>query len=103
MPNDTREPQSYGSGGDWQSGKTGQQPNDPKATPPPEHQQFYDESRESETTDHHQGGRVSDLQMAEHAQTPQGSPTGEDSPIPRVTTSEGGSKRDSYFRKRDYE
>ncbi|HKR62677.1 MAG TPA: hypothetical protein VJZ00_03005 [Thermoanaerobaculia bacterium] len=57
MPNDTREPASYGSGSDWVTGKTGQQPNDPKSTPPAEHRDFYEPRRDSETSAPDQGGK----------------------------------------------
>jgi hypothetical protein len=102
MPRDTREPQSYGSGSDWVTGRTGQEVNDQKSTPAPEHREFYDEGRESGTTHEHQGGRTSDSQLAENAE-PTGSPTGDESPIAKVTTQATGAKRDSYFKKRDYE
>ena len=46
MPGDTKEPQSYGSEGDWVSGKTGQRTNNPKATPPAEQSDFYDGRQE---------------------------------------------------------
>jgi hypothetical protein len=102
MPRDTREPQSYGSGSDWVTGRTGQEVNDQDSTPAPEHREFYDESRESETTHAHQGGHTSDVQLAESAE-PAGRPTGDESPVTKVTTQAGGAKRDSYFKKRDYE
>jgi hypothetical protein len=101
MPKDTREPQSYGSGSDWVTGRTGQEVNDQDATPPPEHSDFYDSSREAQTTPN-QGGLTSDFQLAESAE-PTGRPTGDDSPISKVTTQPGGAKRGSFFRKRDYE
>lgn len=102
MPKDQREPQSYGSGSDWVTGRTGQQVNDPKSAPTPEHEEFYDDRRESETTESDQGGQTSDFQLAESAD-PAVRPTRDDSPISKVTTQTGGAKRDSYFRKRDYE
>lgn len=102
MPKDQREPQSYGSGSDWVSGRTGQQVNDPKSAPTPEHEEFYDERRESETADADQGGRTSEFQLAESSE-PAGRPVADESPVPKVTTETGGAKRDSYFRKRDYE
>jgi hypothetical protein len=103
MPKETKEPQSYGSGGDWVSGETGQKVHDPKAAPPSEHRDFYDERRESETTESYQGGRTSDFQLAENAQPSEG-PSGEASqPAQNVTSTEGGAKHDSYFKKRDYE
>jgi hypothetical protein len=102
MPKDTREPQSYGSGSDWTTGRTGQEVNDQKSTPAPEHRQFYDESRDSETSNPHQGGHTSSVQLAESAE-PAGRPTDEESPVAKVTNQAGGAKRDSFFKKRDYE
>lgn len=102
MPRDTKEPQSYGSGSDWVTGRTGQQVNEQKSEPAPEHREFYDERRESETTAPDQGGRTSDFQLAESAE-PTGRPTGEDEPVTKVTTQPSGAKRDSFFKKRDYE
>jgi hypothetical protein len=102
MPKDTREPQSYGSGADWVTGKTGQQVNEQKDTPAPEHRDFYDERRSSESTAPDQGGKTSDVQLAENAQ-PQGRPAGEHEPVTKVTAAEGGSKRGGFFKKRDYE
>lgn len=102
MPRDTKEPQSYGSGSDWVTGRTGQEVNDQDAAPPPEHRDFYDERRESETTSPHQGGETSDFQLAENAEAA-GPPAGDESPVSKVTTQPGGAKRDSFFRKRDYE
>ncbi len=102
MPKDQKEPQSYGSGKDWVAGRTGQQVNDPKSAPTREHEEFYDERRESETTDSDQGGRTSEVQLAETADPP-ARPTRDDSPVSKVTTETSGAKRDSYFRKRDYE
>ncbi len=89
MPNDTREPQSYGSQADWQTGKTGQQVNEPAPAADPE--------------DPNIGGRVSDVQLADNVQ-PEGAAEGASTtPVQRVTSREGGAKRDSYFKKRDYE
>ena len=102
MPRDMREPQSYGSGSDWVTGRTGQQVNEQTSTPPPEHREFYDDRRESETTDPDQGGRTSDVQLAESAQ-PAGRPSGNEVPARKVTTQAGGAKRGSFFKKRDYE
>lgn len=97
-----KEPQSYGSGSDWVTGKTGQQVNDQKSEPAPEHREFYDERRESETTSPAQGGLTSDAQLADSAE-PAGRPTGDQSPLTGVSTQDGGAKRDSFFKKRDYE
>jgi len=97
-----KEPQSYGSDRDWTTGRTGQEVNDQASTPPPEHREFYDERRESETSDGAQGGKTSPVQLVENVQ-PGGRASGEESPISGVTTTPGGAKRGGYFKKRDYE
>jgi hypothetical protein len=61
-----REPQSYGSEKDWQTGRTGQQVHDQKSGPAPEHREFYDAERESESSAPDQGGKVSPVQLAEN-------------------------------------
>lgn len=53
MPGDTKEPQSYGSGKDWVTGKTGQEVNPHESEPTPEHR------------GKDQGGKISDVQLAE--------------------------------------
>lgn len=102
MPRDAREPQSYGSGSDWVTGRTGQQVNEQKSTPSPEHSDFYDDRRASETSHPDQGGRTSDAQLTDNAELT-ASPSGGESPVAKVTAQPGGAKRDSYFKKRDYE
>jgi hypothetical protein len=102
MARDEREPQSYGSGSDWLTGKTGQNVNDPKAVPTAEHREFYDERRESESSDENQGGRTSDLQLGE-SHEPGGQPAEARGPSQKVSAQPGGAKRDSYFKKRDYD
>jgi hypothetical protein len=89
---DKKEPQSYGSQGDWVTGKTGQKTN-------PERPGSFDEDRESETSAPHQGGDTSPLQASEHAM-PSGAPTDD---ARKVSTQEGGAKRGGYFKERDYE
>lgn len=106
MANDKNEPQSYGSSGEWVTGETGQKVHDPKSAPPPEHREFYDERRESETTAQHQGGRTSEFQRIENeeANAGTGGPTAEPAlPTQKVTGAAGGAKQDGYFKKRDYE
>jgi phage repressor protein C with HTH and peptisase S24 domain len=103
MPKDTREPQSYGSDADWVTGKTGQKVNDQAGTPATEHQEFYDERREQEHSTEHQGGKISDVQLAESAAQPTGPATGEIDPSTKVSAEESGAKRDSFFKQRDYD
>jgi hypothetical protein len=103
MPRDGKEPQSYGSGSDWLTGRTGQEVNDQKSAPPPEHRDFYDSSREEAQTTPNQGGLTSGVQLAESAGAAGDSRPDGDSPVAKVTAQPGGAKRDSYFKRRDYE
>ncbi|HEX3578124.1 MAG TPA: hypothetical protein VHY33_06140 [Thermoanaerobaculia bacterium] len=89
---DKKEPQSYGSQGDWVTGHTGQKPN-------PERPGAFEEDRESDTSAPHQGGDTSPVQLHEHAM-PSGPPADSGH---NVTVSEGGAKRGGYFKERDYE
>lgn len=101
MPKDAREPQSYGSGSDWTTGKTGQKVNDPAAPPTPRHADFYDDRRESEENAPWQGGRV--VEIDTDAAAPPSSGYEEVAPVTKVTLAEGGARRDSYFKRRDYD
>jgi hypothetical protein len=101
MPRDTKEPQSYGSQADWTTGRTGEQVNDQKSVPPPEHAEFYDDRRESEESTRWQGGRTSPVQLAESVEPRQGGSTTFE-PATKTTVREGGAKRGSYFKNRDY-
>ena len=103
MPGDTKEPQSYGSGGDWVTGKTGQEVNRQKSEPAPEHADFYDERRESEANRGVQGGQTSPVQLAEGSGQKEGEGSAPADTVTKVTTRESGAKRDSFFKKRDYE
>ena len=89
---DKKEPQSYGSQGDWVTGHTGQKPN-------PERPGAFEEDRESETSAPHQGGDTSPVQSGEHAM-PSGPPADSGH---NVSVSESGAKRGGYFKERDYE
>lgn len=102
MARDPREPQSHGSGEDWVTGRTGQRVNDPKSEPLPEHAEFYDERSESDTSDFDQGGRVFQFQLADGAE-PSDYVSDPYTPVQKVTSRDSGAKRDSFFRKRDYE
>jgi hypothetical protein len=106
MASDKNEPQSYGSGEEWVTGETGQKVNAPKSSPTAEHQEFYDSRRDAEGSAPHQGGHTSAAQLADHEQAsaPAGNAAETDhQPVTKVTSNEGGAKRDSFFRKRDYE
>lgn len=102
MPKDMKEPQSYGSEKDWVTGKTGNEVNDQDSAPQPEHQDFYDEKIEREDIDGNSGGKVSPVQAAENVQSA-GDPSGETTPVQKVTAEDSGARKDSYFKKRDYE
>ena len=91
------EPQSYGSQGEWVSGKTGQNVNRQK------NEATYDNRRESETSAPHQGGDISEEQLADNV------PPAADSAVDdeanankRVSGQETGAKRSSFFKDRDY-
>jgi hypothetical protein len=83
---DKKEPQSYGSQGDWVSGRTDQKVD--------AHPVDFEESSAS-----HAGGDTSPVQSREHAM-PSGPPADDGR---KVTVQEGGAKRGGYFKKRDYE
>lgn len=102
MPDDKREPQSYGSGADWVTGRTGQQVENPKGTPPPEHADFYENRRDGEESAPDQGGKTSDVQAADTAPAHHAA-EGDRESGGNVTGKGTGAKRDSFFRKRDYE
>lgn len=97
-----KEPQSYGSQGDWLSGNTGQEVNRQKGNSNSQHADFYSSHRESEENAPDQGGRVSPEQMAENDQA-SGRSGEEETPVQKVTALEGGAKTDSYFKRRDYD
>jgi hypothetical protein len=88
---DKKEPQSYGSQGDWVSGRTDQKVN--------AHPTDFDEHRESDSSASHQGGDTSPVQSREHTM-PSGPPADDGR---KVTVQEGGAKRGGYFKERDYE
>lgn len=101
MARDEREPQSYGSGPDWTTGKTGQNVNEQAGVPQPQHADFYDDRRESEDNAPAQGGRVSESHR--DAAPPESSGFEEEAPVTKVTLAEGGARRTSFFKRRDYE
>jgi len=99
MPN---EPQSYGSQGEWVTGRTGQEVNRQKGEPAAGHADFYDGRRDSETSGEHQGGEVSEVQARDNAQSEKGSTDDEITAVKNVTRQETGAKRSSFFKDRDY-
>jgi len=83
------EPQSYGSQGDWTSGKTGQSVNDPKSERAP-----VDVEAD--------GGSISPVQLADTESAPVIQHGTDDEPVQRVTAVPAGARRDSFFKERDY-
>lgn len=103
MPEDKKEPQSYGSDRDWLTGDVGQEVNRQKGNPNSQHGDFYESRRDSEGNAPHQGGHTSAEYNAAEGVRPS-PPVGEEVvPPPKVTDQEGGARRDSYFKKRDYD
>jgi hypothetical protein len=101
MPEDKKEPQSYGSGREWVEGDVGQTVNRQKGNPSSQHADFYESRHDGERSGPHQGGDVPDYQAAESVRP--SPPVGhEDVSERKVKTDAGGARRDSFFRKRDY-
>lgn len=96
------EPQSYGSQADWSTGRTGQSVNDPKAAPPEQHRDFYDAGGESGPVEPYDGGRTSPVQLAEN-DAADGTARDAGPAVQKVTARDGGAKRNSFFRRRDYD
>lgn len=90
------EPQSYGSQGEWVTGKTGQNVN------PPKNDATYDNRRESETSAPHQGGDISEEQFADNVPAAASAVDDEANANKRVSGQETGAKRSSFFKDRDY-
>jgi hypothetical protein len=96
-----REPQSYGSQGDWVSGKVDEEVNRQKDVPS-SHPHFYENRRDSEGSGSDQGGKVSPFQAGESAGWyPQASEIDYE-PVQKVSARKKGAKRGSFFRDRDY-
>ena len=93
MPN---EPQSYGSQGEWVTGKTGQNVNRQK------NDATYENRHESETSAPHQGGDVSEEQLADNVQAAGSTVDDDVNANKRVSGQETGAKRSSFFKDRDY-
>ena len=82
------EPQSYGSQGDWTSGKTGQSVEKPASNP----------VREVEN----EGGSVSPVQLADIESAVVVQHGSDIEPVQRVTSVATGAKREGFFKDRDY-
>jgi hypothetical protein len=102
MAND-KEPQSYGSQADWVSGDVAGTVNQQKSRPKPQHDDFYEGRRDSETSEGDQGGQVSDEQLAENARLSGRARESDEQPVTKVTDQAGGAKRGGFFKDRDYE
>jgi hypothetical protein len=95
-----KEPQSYGSQGDWVTGDVGEQVNRQKGKPSSQQADFYESRHDHDE----QPSTVSPVQAAENEAPPSSDARGGDeTPVQKVATAESGAKRDGYFKKRDYE
>jgi hypothetical protein len=97
-----KEPQSYGSQGDWVTGNVDEEVNRLKGHPSSQHGDFYESRRDAEDSAPDQGGKISPEQIEENVQPGGRSETGGDAPPRNVSTQAAGAKRGSYFRDRDY-
>lgn len=97
MPGDVKEPQSYGSQGDWSSGNVGETVNRQKGTPDSQHSDFY-ESRREEDSPAPQGGSVSPVQLADQ----QGADVAQHGADDQSAWKTTNAKRDGFFKERDY-
>ena len=97
-----KEPQSYGSQGDWVTGNVDEEVNRLKGHPSSQHGDFYESRVEEEREHPDQGGKVSPAQIEENVQPGGRAETDGDAPPRNVATAYGGAKRHSYFRDRDY-
>lgn len=96
------EPQSYGGQSGWVKGEVGQTVNRQKGVPSSQHGDFYEFRRDSEGSAPDQGGQLSGVQLDENAQAVGPARVSEVQPSGRVATADGGAKRGSYFKDRDY-
>lgn len=88
-----KEPQSYGSGGDWVKGNVDEEVNRQKGQPNSQHSDFYANRRDSETSAPDQGGKVSPEQVADQQQPE----------VTKIDDDITARKPGNYFKKRDYE
>jgi hypothetical protein len=98
----SKEPQSYGSQGDWLTGNTGQNVTTEQRNS--QRGDFYRSRHDSEESAPHQGGEISPRQRDESER--HAAPRRDDIeavPVQKVSAQETGARRDSFFRKRDYE
>lgn len=94
MAEKNNEPQSYGSQSEWVRGDVGQEVNRLKGNPNSQKGDFFEER---ETPD-----SVSPEQIEENREA-SGQALEEGEPVQKVKAEESGARRDSYFKKRDYE
>src|SRR6478672_5597154 len=97
-----KEPQSYGSGGDWVKGNVGEEVNRLKGHPNSQHGDFYESRHDSERSAPEQGGKVSPQQIEENVQPADACEIDGEAPPTKVAAAAGGAKRGGFFRDRDY-
>jgi len=97
-----KEPQSYGSQGDWVTGDVGEEVNRLKGHPSSQHGDFYESRHDSERSAPEQGGKISSEQIEENVQPAGSRDAGGKVPVNKVVNVESGAKRGGFFRDRDY-
>ncbi len=97
-----KEPQSYGSEGDWVAGDVGEEVNRLKGPPSAQHGDFYESQHASERSAPDQRGKVSSDQVEENVQIGDVCELDGEAPPRNVSMRPSGAKRGSYFRERDY-
>lgn len=102
MAND-KEPQSYGSQGDWVTGNVGEEVNRLAGRPNSQHGDFYESRHDSERSGPDQGGKVSPEQIDENERQGMARDVEGETSAHKVTGAESGAKRGGFFRGRDYE
>jgi hypothetical protein len=103
MADKKNEPQSYGSQAEWVKGDVGQTVNRQNSEALPAKGDFYESRIGSEKSRDAEGGHVSVVQLAEGSQTGGPARDVDAQPTGGVATADGGAKRESFFRNRDYE
>lgn len=103
MPREEKEPQSYGSQGDWVSGETGQKVEQQYERTDVENAGFYESRTESAN-----GPRQGDVMQPEWTDfvdvlEPAGIRPEVDDPAWKVTAERNGAKRSGFFKSRDYD
>lgn len=97
-----KEPQSYGSQGDWVTGDVGEEVNRLEGHPSSQHGDFYESRQNAPRQMPEQGGKISPDQIEENVQPARKADSDGDAPVRNVTMTAAGAKRGGYFRDRDY-